>query len=107
MTSATIPFKMTIDANTPLVRDFLCSSDPVSNVTSSGAAGSTTISIAKEEHHPFIKGIASFTTGTPAQNLYPRQIYFGNEGNPDTAPQCDNTGEVLIKGISYKVNFRK
>jgi hypothetical protein len=48
-------------------------------------------------------GIASFTVA----ELYPRQIYYGNEGEPGLPLQCDNTGEVLIKGISYRVNFMK
>jgi hypothetical protein len=104
-TKRTVPFTMTIDQSTPLIRDFLCSADPVSGV--SAAVGTNSLLVRKEEHHPFIKGIASFTTGTAEQNIYPRQIYWGNEGSPDLLEQCDNTGEVLIKGVSYRVNFRK
>jgi hypothetical protein len=69
------------------------------------------VAILKQEFHPFISGIASFTvadkTGTAA---YPRQIFYGNEGSPVdavTGDQCDNTGEVYIKGISYRVDFRQ
>jgi hypothetical protein len=102
MTSGTVPYKMTIDELTPLERDFLCSSDPVAGVTTS-----TVNPIQKEEHHPFIKGIASFTTGTTSDNKYPRQIYFGNENDVSLEPQCDNTGVIMIKGNSYPVNFRK
>jgi hypothetical protein len=44
---------------------------------------------------------------------YPRQVSFGNEawglnaGDTPLQQQCDNNGEVLIKGISYKINLRK
>ena len=54
-------------------------------------------------HHPFVNGIATFK---PSQK-YPRQVYFGNESNVNLAWQCDNAGEVFIKGIAYRVNFRK
>lgn len=104
-TNATVPFKMTIDKNTPLVRDFNCSADPV--LGAHVPAGTNTVVVRAEEHHPFIKGIASFTTGVNDTEKYPRQIYFGNEGNPGLAQQCDNEGMILIRGISYKVDFRK
>jgi hypothetical protein len=38
---------------------------------------------------------------------YPRQIYFGNEGNATLSAQCDNSAEVLIKGISYRIDLMK
>jgi len=101
MTSANIPFEMTIDSRTPLVRDLLCSSDPVATVAAAAGTGSNSVAIEREEHHPFIGGVASFTTG----DAYPRQIFFGNEDN--TEKTCDNKGIVRIKGISYKVDFRK
>jgi hypothetical protein len=106
-TSATIPFSMTIDPLTPLVRDFLCTGDPISSVSAATSGTATVFTTNKEEHHPFISGIASFTTGAASQKIYPRQIYFGNEGTPDQPVQCDNTGVVLIQGNSYPVNFRK
>lgn len=98
------PFKIEINQNTPLVRDFLCTADVVASVTTN-TAGFTYVA---ERHHPFISGIASFTTGTTSDNLYPRQIYFGNEATPEQdAKQCDNTGVVNIKGNYYPINFRK
>lgn len=101
------PFLLTVNEQTPLVRDFLCSGDPVASVTPSVNGTTTEYLPVIEEHHPFIKGIASFTTGLPSENKYPRQIYCGNEATSDQPVQCDNTGVVLIKGNSYPVNFRK
>lgn len=101
------PFSLTVNKATPLVRDFLCSGDPVAAVTASVSGTTTEYLPVIEEHHPFIKGIVSFTTGLPTDNKYPRQIYVGNEATPDQPQQCDNTGVVLIKGNSYPVNFRK
>jgi len=108
-TAGKVPFTLEIAPENPLIRDFMCSADPVSYVVpdTGTTAATSSVTIYKEEHHPFIKGIASFTTGVKGEEKYPRQIYFGNEGSPDLLPQCDNTGEVLIKGNSYKVNFRK
>jgi len=114
-------FRMVIDKANPLVRDFTCYADKIGGVT----VGTGTVGLVPRynEFHPFIKGIASFTTGLDQTGLesqyagkssiYPRQIYFGNEDNiKDTdgnviAPQCDNTGIVLIKGIGYQVEFKK
>lgn len=98
-----VPFHMVINPEYPLTRDFQCSPDKVAGVVP--PVGTTTITTNIEEHHPFISGVVSFTTGSQ----YPRQIYYGNEGERETLPtaQCDNTGEVLIKGISYRVNFMK
>jgi hypothetical protein len=95
-----VNYKMTFDNVNPLVRDFKCSPDKVSGVTISPTGSLITIG---DEHHPFKTGVASFTVG----DLYPRQIYYGNEGEPQLELQCDNTGEVLIKGTSYKVTFFK
>jgi hypothetical protein len=99
-TAGGVPFSMEISPLTPLVRDFSCSSDWVAAV-SKDISG--TVNTRKEEYHPFIRGIASFTTGSS----YPRQIYYGNEGTQDLPQQCDNEGTVLIKGNLYKVDFRK
>lgn len=98
-------FKMEISETSPLVRDFTCFPDKVAGVTV--GTGTMPLIPRNEEHHPFISGIASFTTAKEGKDLYPRKIYYGNEGNTDLTAQCDNTGEVLIKGISYKVNFWK
>jgi hypothetical protein len=97
-----IPFKMEVSDKTPLVRDFTCYPDKVAGVSLT-TPPSATLLLRPEEHHPFVSGVASFTTS----DKYPRQIYFGNEGSPDLASACDNNGEILIKGISYRVNFRK
>lgn len=101
---ANVPFSMSIDPATPLVRDFQCSPDKVSGVAFT-PTGSVTQRV--DEHHPFKAGVANFTIGTSAQNFYPRRVYYGNEGQPQLEAQCDNVGEVLIKGISYRVNFMK
>ena len=102
--SGGVPFKFSVGVNNQLVRDFSCYPDKVGGIKlDPGTGGTFTMTPRYEEYHPFVSGIASFTTGSK----YPRQIYYGNEGNPDLTSQCDNTGEVLIKGISYRVNFRK
>ncbi len=122
MTSKTIPWKMEIDPVTPLIRDFQCFPDKISSVATTTNAGM--VAMRFEEHHPFVSGVASFTTGTAEEKIYPRLIYLGDATNvtvdeskvdqpapplPQNPPQwpCDNTGQILIKGVSYKVNFRK
>jgi hypothetical protein len=104
LTSTGDSYRMEIGENNSLVRDFSCYPDKVSTVTLK-ATGPNSYSMDPryEEYHPFVSGIVSFTT----TDKYPRQIYIGNEADPATGPQCDNSGEVLIKGISYSVNFRK
>jgi hypothetical protein len=107
-TTGNVPFKMHIESQ-PLVRTFTCSPDQVEGVALTNTPG--TIVSLTSQHHPFVGGIASFTTG----EKYPRQIYFGTEGDKDFKPDntklppvpCDNNGEVLVKGISYKVTFSK
>lgn len=106
-TSNDRPFTMKIEQENALVRDFSCTADPIAGVSAVTTGTITNFTSSKEEHHPFIQGIASFTTSIKGVNQYPRQIYFGNEGTPDQAVQCDNTGVVLIQGNSYPVNFRK
>ncbi len=97
-------FTMEINPSAPLIRDFTCFPDKVGNVT---VAASGTLTPYTQEFHPFTSGVASFTTQVGGKDVYPRKIYFGNEGNVALIPQCDNTGEVFIKGISHKVNFWK
>ncbi len=99
-TNSVVPFSMSITEPNMLVRDFTCSPDRIGGVTLNN---SNDMVQRDEEHHPFVQGVARFTTG----DKYPRQIYFGNEGNPKLQAQCDNVGEVMIKGIAYRVNFRK
>lgn len=91
------PFTMTINPNFALNRDYQCFPTVVSGV----AIGSNTLVQRTLEQHPFDKGATSFTVGS----YYPRQVYFGNEGDPTLAPQCDNVGSVLIKGNTYRINF--
>jgi hypothetical protein len=112
----------------PLIRDFTCSSDPVYE-TSRGVAPNY-IKPEFSRHHPFVRGIMTFTPGVGTDRpQYRREIYFGDEVDynnnhslndwdantmsasisnlaGDKAP-CDNTGVVYIKGMSYKVNFMK
>jgi hypothetical protein len=97
VTNGDVPFKLEVNEHTPLVRDFQCYPNPIGGVTVPGPQSW------KLEFHPFNKGIAYFTTG----DKYMRQIFLGNEGSPALQSQCDNTGEVLIKGISYDVVFAK
>ncbi len=109
VTSGNVPYAMLISQTNPLTRDFTCSSDKVGGVSIDPITNSVVVRY--EEHHPIISGITSFTTGfgTPKEK-YRRQIYFANEGlqNPDLlVSPCDNTGEVLIKGISYPITFMK
>lgn len=102
--SGGVDFKMEIGQNNQLVRDFVnCFPDKIGTVSLTPSGSTFSMTPKFEEFHPFVSGVASFTTSTK----YPRQIYFGNEGNQDLPAQCDNTGEVLIKGIAYRVNFRK
>ncbi len=96
VTQAMAPYTMTINPSFALTRDFSCA--PIQAI---GPATSPTSTPTRLEHHPFDKGSVSFTVST----AYPRQIYYGNEGNQELPYQCDNTGVVLIKGNSYPVNF--
>lgn len=96
-------YKIEINPASPLVRDFTCSPDKISGVTLVPTPTSPTVQITPDWHHPFKSGVASFTVA----DAYPRRIYYGNEADPQTPLVCDNTGEVLIKGISYRINFFK
>jgi hypothetical protein len=97
-TSGDVPYSFVIDATQPLGRDFTCFSDIIGGVTTTSPLRTW-----EQEFHPFIRGVVSFTTA----GKYPRQVYYGNEGNTDLPAQCDNSGEVLIKGQSYRVDFMK
>lgn len=100
--AADAPYKMKINPETHLIRDTKCSPDKVTGVAFTATV--TSLEQYGSEFHPFKSGVASFTVGTD----YPRQIYYGNENEPTlTTPQCDNAGEVMIKGISYRVDFMK
>jgi hypothetical protein len=94
--SNNIPFKMKINDKKPLVRDFQCAPEYVNSVKGTEAPRSP-----YQGYHPFIDGVAEFT---PAQK-YPRVIYYGAENG--SAPSCDNSGVIMIKGNSYPVDFKK
>lgn len=96
----TTPFTYSIKESQMLIRDFSCAPDRVRGVKLDPQNNLEKLDLT---HHPFVKGVAVFTIG----DKYPRQIYFGNESNSGLAWQCDNVGEVMIKGIAYRVNFRK
>lgn len=106
-TAGNIPFTLVFDEAHPLFRDFTCSPSPIAGIALTNTVG--VINTLPSTFHPFIMGIGSFTTSNAAgETLYPRQIYYGNEGaSVEGGAQCENVGEVLIKGISYSVNFRE
>ncbi|MDO8998829.1 MAG: hypothetical protein Q7W45_03615 [Bacteroidota bacterium] len=91
-----VPYTFTVGLENPLVRNYTCSPDKVIGISTTPS-----VSVINSEFHPFINGVASFTTGTDPK-IYPRSIDYGSEGAP-----CDNSGTILIKGISYKVDFKK
>lgn len=93
-TEGNVPYTFEINADKPLVREYTCSPDKVL-----GISVTPTVSVVNSEFHPVIAGVGSFTTAS----LEPRSIDYGGEA---TAP-CDNSGSVTIKGISYKVDFKK
>lgn len=94
------PYSLSIKESQMLIRDFSCAPDGVRGVALDSQENLRTLELT---HHPFVKGVARFNIG----DKYPRQVYFGNESNAGLAWQCDNSGEVMIKGIAYRVNFRK
>jgi len=94
VTSRTTTYSLSIKDDQPLYRDFTCAPDKVIGVITSTSAPIPVYS----EWHPFIKGTASFTTGTLPDA---RLIDFGDDGS------CDNAGTVTIKGISYPIDFKK
>jgi hypothetical protein len=102
-----VPYTMTVSSASPIIRDYTCFPDSVGNVI----IVNNSLTIVPQEFHPFKSGIATFKTiNSKGVEVYPRQIYFGAEGNSVDGlsdAQCDNSGEVYIKGVSYKVNFRK
>lgn len=92
-------FTLEVGTDNPIKRDFTCTPNIVTSVATTATVG--VVSQKSSEYHPFINGIASFTTAA----LYPRQIYYGGS-ETDAQGQCDNSGAILIKGISYPVDFR-
>ena len=87
--------------NFPIQRDLTCYSDKIYTVAPTATTG--IFKTYFKEYHPFINGIATLTLGACANNtceIYPREIHFGDGS-------CDNTGKVVIRGITYEVNFRE
>ena len=109
VTSFSLPYSYKIYDATPVERNFTCYPDKVSGVTLTNTVG--VVSASYEEFHPFVGGVASFTTSTK----YPREIYFDNTANtfggtdnPLNLPsQCDNKAAVQIKGIYYPIDLKK
>ncbi|MBA3683339.1 MAG: hypothetical protein H0W73_19565 [Bacteroidetes bacterium] len=95
-TIGNVPFTYSVSTEKPLVRDYRCSPDKAIGITTTPS-----VAIVNSEFHPIINGVASFTTGT-SKDKEPRVIDYGTEGAP-----CDNSGTIYIKGISYKVDFKK
>lgn len=95
-TIGNVPFTYTVGTDKPLVRDYRCSPDKAIGISTTPS-----VSIINSEFHPIINGVASFTTGS-STDKEPRVIDYGTEGAP-----CDNSGTIYIKGISYKVDFKK
>lgn len=95
-TSANVPFKYKIKDAEPMLRNFQCAPENVKSVPNTEAPRSH-----YQQSHPFINGVAEFTTS----DKYPRVIYYGSEDG--SAPSCDNSGVIMIKGISYPIDFVK
>lgn len=91
-----VPFKYTISNNRPLVRNLQCAPEQAQSLGNSGQPRSV-----YQELHPFIDGVAEMTTS----DKYPRVIYYGAEDG--SAPACDNSGVIMVKGISYPIDFRR
>lgn len=101
VTKYAISYAYVVDETKPdkaIVRDFKCAPERISAVSIT-----PTLTTSYSEWHPFISGVASFTSfgqGTTE----PRVIDYasGEAGAP-----CDNAGTVTIKGISYNIDFAK
>lgn len=97
-TPGEVAYTYSINPEKPLIRNFTCSPDKVLGVSTT-----PTVSVLNSEFHPFIDGVASFTTAS----LYPRSINYGADDYLISSAPCDNSGSVTIKGISYKIDFKK
>jgi hypothetical protein len=112
VTSTGKNFKFVIDKDNPLMRDFGCYADKILGTAVVNGSFVPRFS----EYHPFTKGVASMTVGStePASigaesksKIYPRKISYGNEDDLSLPFNCDNQGIVNIKGIGYKVDWKK
>lgn len=101
VTARFVSYKLVIDDTKPekaIVRNFGCTPDKVL-----GVVPTPSVVTYYSEWHPFVSGVASFTS-FGAGTTEGRVIDFASgEGS---AP-CDNAGTVYIKGITYPVDFRK
>lgn len=93
-TPGNVAYTYTVNEGKPLLRDYTCSPDKVLGINTTPS-----VSVINSEFHPFINGVASFTTASKD----PRVIDYGSEGSQP----CDNSGIISIKGISYPVDFKK
>lgn len=89
-------YTFSITEESPLVRDYNCSPDKVLGVTTT-TANPPVVTPVYSEWHPFISGVASFTTGS----LAPRLVDFGVAGD------CDNAVKITIKGVETPVDLMK
>jgi hypothetical protein len=104
------PYKIKYYKEFPLKRNFTCFPDVIASATTAPAPTNSLITY-KSEFHPFISGVASFTT----TDKYPREIYYDNQqtkyGSTDSPvalpAQCDNKGVVQIKGNFYTIDLKK
>lgn len=92
-------YKMTLSSSSPLMRDFMCSPDRIGGLQQENYIKRTW----GLESHPFVMGIAYLTPNDAEM----REVFYGNEGDTSLEFQCDNSGLVSIKGITYKVDFEK
>jgi hypothetical protein len=83
-------YTFAIDADKPMTRNFGCSPNFMPNYGD------------KSQHHPLVGGKVKFHTG--AADKAERVIYFGDQEN---VMGCDNSGIVIINGVSYNVDFRE
>jgi hypothetical protein len=102
VTSRLISYNYVVDGSKPekaLLRNLLCAPDKITAATST----STGIIPIYSEWHPFISGVASFTTKGPG-TTEPRVIDYASG---ESTGSCDNAGTVTIKGVTYSIDFKK
>jgi hypothetical protein len=95
ITPGNVPYTYTVGPEKPLVRNYTCSSDKVLGIVLTPSPTPV-----NSEFHPFVSGVASFTTAEKD----PRLIDYNGT---DAISPCDNSGSITIKGIEYKVDFKK
>lgn len=83
-------YTFAIDADKPMTRNFGCSPNYMPNYGD------------RSQHHPLVGGKVKFHTG--AADKADRVLYFGDQEN---VMGCDNSGIVIINGVSYNVDFKE